>query len=673
MVRGGPGIGKSWLIERLLELEEPAITAAGTLVLRMSGHPAESDLPFAGLHQLLLPIGAGAAGLPPPQRTAIQQALAREPMGAGHRFVTAVGLHGLLTKLAADRPVLVVAEDAHWLDTSTMTCLVFTVRRLDADRVASVFTTRDPEQPTGFGATDVNLSPLDPATSRAILRQEHPDLAPEVTDQIVRAAGGLPVVLCESPADLTPGQRRGTEALPGVLPIGSTLSWLYRQRLSAIGPDGRLALLVMSLERLEAPQLAQALSALGLDPGNLAAAEEHGLVERSGGERVLAHATVAAAVQADVDRATLDRARAAVASALADQPHRQVWFLDASIDASDDDLARQWDAAADDARRRGAWAEAATAHEHAARRSVGRSDGRVRLVAAAGCHARAGAPAPLLRLLDELTDGTTDADERLHLEAQRITARAWSHPQRIDPHGVEAVIEAHPGASARARAVLRSTLAVASLVWGDHPAALAAIDQATADLDPGDATLSDRLVRDLVEITSGRPGAGATLRADWLAEMTDEQLLDPTVPMFLASYVLVLIDELDAAMRVAGRLREVAERVGDLSQLGLATALFAAVEQRRGDVLAARAHYTTANQLCLDTDYMAPVPHLQLRHALLLASLGQEASCRSAIAESVTRGNQSIVMGHGAAWALGLLELTLGDCGQGRAAPHRGS
>lgn len=663
-VRGGPGIGKSWLVNRLFEVDGPAIAAAGTTVLRVLCHPAETELPFAGLHQLLLPVQPHLAALPRPQRTAIEQALAREPMGAGPRFATAVGLHGLLTSLSERQPVLVIVEDGHWLDTSTMTCLVFAARRLDADRVAVVLTSRDAEHPTGLGGDDIVLPLLDHASARRILRQQHPDLDPGVTDEIVRIAAGLPVVLCEGPADLSPAQRRGEEPLPAVLPIGSTLSWLYRHRLAAIGPEGRLALAVMSLERLEEHRLARALATLGLDTGDLDAAEEHGLVERSGGGRALSHATVAAAVQAGVDPSDLDRARAAVASALTDQPHRQVWFLDASTDAHDTQLATQWDAAADHAQRRGAWAEAATAHEHAARRSGQPEDGRTRLAAAAGAHARAGAPAPLLRLLDELVAGATSPDERLLLEAQRITARAWSHPQRIDPHEVRRVICSQPDASRHARSVVLSALAVASLVWGDHPSALAAIDEAMADLDPDEATLADRLVRDLVEITAGRAGAGTTLLGEWLDEMSDEQLLDPTVPMFLASFVLVLIDELDAAMRVAGRLRTVAERVGDLSQLGLATALFAAVEQRRGDILAARAHYTTANQLCLDTAFMAPVPHLQLRHASLLAALGQEAACRSMIADSVAGGHDSIVMRHMAAWALGLLELTLGDCGK---------
>ena len=664
IVRGRPGAGKSWIIDRLLEVEDAALHETGTVVLRMSGHPAESDLPFAGLHQLLLPLETEIEQLPAPQRLALEQALARSSTGDGHRFATSVGLHALLTTLAERQPVLIIAEDAHWLDTSTMTSLVFTVRRLGADRITVLFTTRDPELPAGLGAIEVELHPLDALEAREVLLHHHPDLSSSVAAEIIRVAAGLPVVLTEGPADLTHAQRVGADPLPAVLPIGSTLSWLYRQRLSAIGPDARLALVVMSLERLDQSQLDAALAVLDLDRSALDAAEEHGLIERDQGERALAHATVSAAILTDVDQQTLAAGRAAVAAALTDLPHRQVWFLDAAAGGHDEALALRWDAAGLDAQRRGAWAEAATAHERAARCSASSHTARSRLTAAANASARAGAPVALLRLLDELAADTDDPDARLFLEAQRITARAWSHPQRIEIDDVESVIRSQPGAHPRSRALLRSTFAIASLVWGDHNTALAAIDAATRDLDGSETVLADRLVRDLIEVTSGREGAGSTLRGEWLDEVSDVQLLDPTVPMFLASYVLVMIDDLDGALRVATRLRDVAGRFADLSQLGLATALVAAVEQRRGDMLAARAHYTAAVQLCLDTDFTAPVPHLQLRYAELLASLGQESACRTVVAESLAGGNESLVMRHGAAWALGLLELALGDCGK---------
>lgn len=661
VVRGRAGVGKSWMIDQLLEAEQTVIEATRTLVLSAGGHPSESDLPFAGLHQLLLPVSADIDLLPGPQRQAIERALARRPADAGQRFAAAVGLHGLLASLSEQRAVMVVVEDVQWLDASTMTCLVFAARRLDADRVAMVLTTRDPLEPTGIGADDIELGLLTDADARQVVHQQYPDLAPTVRDEMVRLAGGLPVVLCEGPADLTVAQRRGLEPLPTVMPIGSTLSWLYQQRLSSLGADARLAVLIVSLDRLDQPTLNTALAAVGLDTNTLDAAVAAGLLEASSAGVALVHATVGAAVQANADAKTLTRARRAVSSALVDEPHRQVWFLDASVDVSDEELAAKWDAAATAAGQRCAWPEAAAAHEHGARHSQGPAHRR-RLGRAVLCHGRSGAPGSMLRLLDELISTSDHSDERLQLESQRITAQSWSRSQHIGADEVRDLVSNSPGASSEAVATILSSLAVTALLWGDLPGALAAVDEADVHSGSDDTGIAHQLIRDIVETISGQTGAACVLRADWLDDLSDERLLDPTVPVFLATFVLVLIDDTERAETAASRLRDVAERVSDLSHLGLATGLLALVEQRRGDMLAARARYSTATGLLRDTEFEAMLPHLQLRHAHLLAALGYEAPCRSIIATSSGGDGDSPVVEHLATSTLGLLELTIGDC-----------
>jgi hypothetical protein len=65
LVRGEPGIGKSTLVAASRRAEE-----AGMLVLRTTGVQSEAQLPFAGLHQLVLPVLDHADGLPKPQRAA---------------------------------------------------------------------------------------------------------------------------------------------------------------------------------------------------------------------------------------------------------------------------------------------------------------------------------------------------------------------------------------------------------------------------------------------------------------------------------------------------------------------------------------------------------------------------------------------------------------------------
>src|ERR671921_1536615 len=64
LVRGEAGIGKSTLLAAASRRAE----SAGMRVLRTTGVQSEAQLPFAGLHQLLLPVFGRVDQLPAPQR-----------------------------------------------------------------------------------------------------------------------------------------------------------------------------------------------------------------------------------------------------------------------------------------------------------------------------------------------------------------------------------------------------------------------------------------------------------------------------------------------------------------------------------------------------------------------------------------------------------------------------
>lgn len=66
VIRGDAGWGSQRFCSRLRSGPGPR----GMLVLSTTGVESEAHLPFAGLHQLLRPVLAGAAKLPDPQRLA---------------------------------------------------------------------------------------------------------------------------------------------------------------------------------------------------------------------------------------------------------------------------------------------------------------------------------------------------------------------------------------------------------------------------------------------------------------------------------------------------------------------------------------------------------------------------------------------------------------------------
>ena len=109
----------------------------------------------------------------------------------------------LLAAGAGRAPVLVVAEDVHWLDSSTCQVLAFVSRRLGADPVGLVGTAREADlgdNPLArAGLAELRLGPLDPAAAAALLDAQAV-LDPVVRQRVLEQAAGNPLALVELPA-----------------------------------------------------------------------------------------------------------------------------------------------------------------------------------------------------------------------------------------------------------------------------------------------------------------------------------------------------------------------------------------------------------------------------------------------------------------------------------------
>ncbi len=133
MVRGEAGIGKF----ALLAVASRRAEAAGMQVLRTTGVQSESELLFTGLHQLVMPVLGHAEHLPAPQRTALLAAFGMVEAEVTDRFLVALALLELLSDVAEQEPLLVVAEDAQWLDRSTVGVLAFVARRVEHESLSA--------------------------------------------------------------------------------------------------------------------------------------------------------------------------------------------------------------------------------------------------------------------------------------------------------------------------------------------------------------------------------------------------------------------------------------------------------------------------------------------------------------------------------------------------------
>src|SRR5215211_4290241 len=91
VVRGEPGVGKTALLEYLVE------QASGCRVLRATGVQSEMELAFAGLHQLLAPLLDRVQGLPSSQRDALRAVFGLSPVSAPDRFFVGLAALSLLS------------------------------------------------------------------------------------------------------------------------------------------------------------------------------------------------------------------------------------------------------------------------------------------------------------------------------------------------------------------------------------------------------------------------------------------------------------------------------------------------------------------------------------------------------------------------------------------------
>ncbi|MFE7403233.1 AAA family ATPase, partial [Streptomyces sp. NPDC057557] len=191
VLTGQPGAGKSTLLDHAADVA----AARGRRVLRVRGCEGEQGIDFAGVHQLLYPVLRDIDRLPTRQRDALRRAFGTDD-GDGQQIpeplVIRSGVLTLLSEAATERPLLIVVDDAQWLDVGSLDVLAFVARRLEGERMALVLAARDESVPARFDRDFPHLptGPLDRAAAGLLLdEQPHPPRG-KARAQIVEQAAG---------------------------------------------------------------------------------------------------------------------------------------------------------------------------------------------------------------------------------------------------------------------------------------------------------------------------------------------------------------------------------------------------------------------------------------------------------------------------------------------------
>ena len=290
----------------------------------------------------------------------------------------------LLSDLSERSPVVVVADDAHWLDRSSLDALAFAGSRLDAERVVLLVGARGPAPPPGFdrGFPELHLGPLSDADAGRLLDGQPRPPRGRARAQVLAQAAGNPMALIELATVIAedPAASRRWAAEP--LPLTDRLTAVLASRFAALPGPTQAALLLAAVA--DGADLSAAAShGAGPDARALAPAEDRGLVRVDRTGLRFSHPLVRSAIYHAAPFARRAAAHRELAGALGDQPDRRAWHLAAAALHPDEQVAALLEATAAQAQRRGGAAAAALALERAADLSPDPADQARRLVAAA--------------------------------------------------------------------------------------------------------------------------------------------------------------------------------------------------------------------------------------------------------------------------------------------------
>ena len=442
-------------------------------VLRTAGVPSETQMAFAGLHRLLRPHLQKLADLPGPQAAALSSAFGLSNGAAPDLFLIALAALDLLADAAADAPLLLLVEDAHWLDADTSEVLAFVARRVDLEPIAVLFAVRDGHMSRleVAGLPELRLASLDETDSARLLDAHAPGLAPELRRRVLDAAGGNPLALLELPRAAVSEQVDGSFGPTAAL-FTDTLERAFSERASALPENTRVILLVAALdEEGNLDELLEAASVVAGRPvtaDDLEPAEATGLVELGEAGVRFRHPLVRAAIERAALQSARHAAHAALADAHATDPDRSVWHRATSCAGPDAQVVAELQAAAARALRRGAPAVAAAALERAAQLTADPTVRGSLLLQAAEMEFELGRSDLALRLLAQTRPLELGHRERgrLTLLLEAADEDSWSGPERV---ASVAAIAGRLVSTDEPELALRSLLTVARSCWWGNP------------------------------------------------------------------------------------------------------------------------------------------------------------------------------------------------------------
>ena len=670
VIRGEPGVGKTALLDH-------AASSAGELaVTRVTGVESEMQLGFAGLHRLLIPLLARLERLPVPQRRAVQSAFGLLKADPPDRFLVGLAVLNLLDDAAAQRPLLVVVDDAQWLDRESLAALAFVARRLHADRVAMLFATADHSRATAAldALPGLDLAGLScDATAELLRTLAGQSVDGRVAQRVAAETRGNPLAIVELAGELSATQLVGACALPEPLPVGARLEERFLRRVREL-PDEVQALLLLAAvaSPLDRSLLRSAATEAGIDPDEV--------VELGAGKFLLVddevrfrHPLMRSAIYSGATGAERRHAHEvlAVVSDAAGDSTRAAWYHAAAADGPDEGTAAELDRAAERARARGGYEATAALLARAAELTPDLSRRAERLLRTAQAKLAAGAPDAAQANLDEAAGQLTDARQRA--EARRTQgAIEFARGRGVDAPAtlLAAASQLAPLDLRLARVTLLEALEAAQwagrFAKGGGPREIAAAARDLPRALERAAGVDDLLLDAFAARADLDYEASVPLMREAIAGLRQSALAveDGVRWLGLGCYAAGELFDEESWGAFAARWVELTRAAGALTMLPLALAEIANVETHAGRFIQADTALAESREIAIATDNPgvlgATAPHYLLPPAWRGEAEKTRASAERVVGEATARGQGQVVSF--ARSALVVLELGLGEC-----------
>lgn len=220
LLRGESGIGKTTLVERFTT----AVALEGASVARVQCYMLERELPFGVIGSLVTQLLdlPGASATPPPQLAELARLIAKvrqrypslpaplQTEGESARIMFAEGVMALVAALAEEHPVVLVIDDIHLADATSLAVLHLMLRRIEdlplmvmltsssALEVETPDARRFADNAKSIGLTRMALGPLPDGEATALLDAQlttGESMGPAIHRAILAGARGNPMVL----------------------------------------------------------------------------------------------------------------------------------------------------------------------------------------------------------------------------------------------------------------------------------------------------------------------------------------------------------------------------------------------------------------------------------------------------------------------------------------------